>query len=288
MAVSRAVRRAWPGSLRVIAVLFLIAAVSAPIPLVPSRAQAHNNRYGWTDCHWAWREVLQNPNIRVRDNGSFPPDTIRDGVMNSFDERIDVALGEWNKALANTGLGLGTRYQRVGSSEFAHVTLEYENLPLPADVLAVTSHTNHTSADCPTHGTSDDRISSAKIEFDVRGDWFTQRHDRRALWEACPTNNFQPAYTCSKTVDFGAVATHELGHIFILDHPDRVDCHIDDTNFPNCNHRFVWNLADCKNPANGLDQATMCPQEHIYRTERRTYHAWDLESLKQHYQEHLP
>jgi hypothetical protein len=88
-------------------------------------------------------------------------------------------------------------------------------------------------------------------------------------------------------VDYDSTITHELGHVFRLHHPTSVDCHIDASAYP-CNQNRVFEFAECTPPlVIGLDQATMCDYGHDYRTEQRTYHAWDLESLKRLYNCHL-
>lgn len=95
--------------------------VASLIVLVPTDgASASGGNYGWTQCNWSWREEAPDANIYFRDDGTFPGDVVRDGVLNSFHGRMTDALAEWNLRLA--ALGLRTRLVRVSSGAllFAH------------------------------------------------------------------------------------------------------------------------------------------------------------------------
>ena len=127
---------------------------------------------------------------------------------------------------------------------------------------------------CFVHDLSVNSIFSAVIYIERRGDWFTQDDSRRALWEACPSNGFQPAYTCAKHEDFGSTFAHELGHAAgFVAHPQDVDGH--------AGNNQATTSAKC-----GIipSRATMCPSGgEMYRTERRTLDTWDIESLEEIY-----
>lgn len=118
--------------------------------------------------------------------------------------------------------------------------------------------------------------------------WFTQDNNRRSLWENCPYNGFQPAYTCGKKHDFGSTFTHEIGHaIGRIPHPNDIDVH--------SGNNLASAIAECARvDARGdpLWRATMCASNSApgglaaneYRTERRTLHTWDIESLRQQHE----
>ena len=154
---------------------------------------ATGGSHGWTSCNWSWKEAAADPNIYIRDDGSFPGDVIRDGVLNSFQGRINEAIGEWSSAMAN--LGLRGRLIRVSSG--AQVFLHYQTQENA--LFGITFATTDTGVNnCLIHNATNRTIRFADVYISIRGDWFTQGADRRALWENCPYNGLQPAYTCSK------------------------------------------------------------------------------------------
>lgn len=102
--------------------------------------------------------------------------------------------------------------------------------------------------------------------------WFVQDDSRRVLWESCPANAYQPAYTCSKKQDFESILMHELGHAMGLPHPQSVDAH---------QSSLSPNAADRASCGTTNDRATMCSnvaQQH--KSSARTLHAWDRESFR--------
>lgn len=168
---------------------------------------------------------------------------------------------------------------------------QFQNIPTGATI----THTDPPDAECVTHGAQSVKIRWAEIWMTPRGTpaipdgWFTQDNSRRQLWENCPYNGFEPAYTCSKKHDFGSSYTHELGHaIGRLAHPSEVDRH----------NGFLpgggpaTDLADCNrvdSRGDPLWRATMCESDSApggfaadeYRSERRKLDPWDIESLRQ-------
>lgn len=245
---------------------------------------ATGGSYGWTSCNWSWKEAAPDPNIYIRDDGSFPGDVIRDGVLNSFQGRINDAIAEWSSTMAN--IGLRGRLIRVSSG--AQVFLHYQTMDnQPFGITFATTDTGVNN--CVIHSTTNRTVRFADIYVSRRDEWFSQGNDRRALWENCPYNGYQPAYTCSKKHDVGSTIAHELGHaIGFIAHPDDIDAH---------GNAAAVALAECRRVnANGdpLWRATMCPSNlapggqaaNEYRTERRTLHAWDIESFRQQHSRH--
>lgn len=254
--------------------------------LVPPISAHSSDSYGWTACHWAYREDYTNANMTLREDGSFPVDGFGDGVRNSFDDRVSTAVSTWSSAMA--GIGLRGRLIRNASTSYANIVVRYSEIDSQnSGLLGVTSIDGRSGSElsqhCPIHGLADNRNFNAEILIDKRPDWFTQDWDRRAYWEGCAARNYVTAYTCSKTADFTGALTHEVGHAYGLRHPQSVDCHIDPIRTP-CNNNQVANLADC-GPSN-FDQATMCASRIPYRAEAWTLHSWDIESLRRQYANH--
>lgn len=176
------------------------------------------------------------------------------------------SVGKWNNAMNQIGL----RGDLVRVTTGANITARYEGVAGADGITFIDGVNISQTGQCPVHGTVGDSIFSAQIYVAPRSDFFTQGSDRRALWEACPTQG-GPAYTCSKQYDFGSVMIHELGHaIGFLHHPETVQMHDGSSG--------AVNLAKCANP---LDQATMCAVLDDHRTHFRTLDAWDVESLRQ-------
>lgn len=226
---------------------------------------------GWSNCNWAWKEGASNPNLTFQSDGSFPPDVVRDGVVNSFTARMADSVGEWNRIM-NTRLALRGDFIRVASG--GNVVARYQTIdPSALGVVFLDGQTVTLDA-CPPHGLNLNSNFSATVYISVRSDWFTQDDSRRALWEACPTQG-GPQYTCSKQFDFGSTLVHELGHaIGFIHHPIAVELFHDAGSGASA-------AADCDNP---LDQASMCTPLDDHRTHFRTLHDWDVESLRQIHQ----
>jgi hypothetical protein len=222
------------------------------------------------------------PALRIRDDGTFPPDTIRDSVLNSFNNRITDMIGRWSTLMGQ--IGLRGRLVRVTSG--ANIIAHYSTIGNPTGLTMVT---HQWGSACVEHRTANVPIDYVDVYIGVRSDWFTQDDSRRALWEGCPYNG-GPAYTCSKKHDFASTFVHELGHaIGSLVHPSVIDAHSGNMN--------ATNIAQCKRVdfrGDPLWRATMCASNSVtgsladneYRTERRTLDSWDRESFIQQHQRH--
>lgn len=129
--------------------------------------RATGGNYGWSSCNWAWKEAAPDPNIYFRDDGTFPPDVIRDGVLNSFQGRINDATGAWSATMAN--LGLRERLVRVSSG--ALLFFHYEaGLDTPFGMAMVTTDTGVNN--CVIHSAVNRTIRFADIYINLRSDWF--------------------------------------------------------------------------------------------------------------------
>jgi len=270
--------------LRTAFAIIIVAATLTLNPVPGDRiALGHSgDNYGWSDCHWAWREAPSwpTPNLTVRDDGTYPADGWGDGVLNSFNQRINDMVARWSTEMYR--LGLRGRLVRVPSNQFANIVLRNRATGGAAGITFLDGLTGpDLSQRCPVHGTSDDRILAAEVWTDVRSDWFTQGWERRTYWEGCPARGDTTSYTCKKTADFAGAVVHELGHVYGLRHPDSVDCHI---NEPDCNKFRVFALANCDTGA----QATMCPGYIRYHAQNWTLEAWDTESFRRQYANHMP
>src|SRR6266508_6265356 len=142
-------------SFRVLVVASLTAAlVSSMGPGLPQKVAGHTtDKYGWGDCNWGWKDDDVTPNILVRTdpNYPFPADVWVDGVLNSFERGTTEALAEWNTVLYRTSLGLRTRFERVSSTSFAHIVLQFNSTLLPSGAYGGTFLTNHDPGDCVVH-----------------------------------------------------------------------------------------------------------------------------------------
>lgn len=50
-------------------------------PVLVQPVLAAGGTSGWTNCNWAWKENTATPNITFRQDGSFPGDVFKDGVI---------------------------------------------------------------------------------------------------------------------------------------------------------------------------------------------------------------
>lgn len=243
----------------------------AAASLVMQPVAATGGSYGWSSCNWEDSNYNPDGDVRVRASG-YPGDGWGDGVKNSFSDRITSAVNDWNSALDRAGYVVPSTLFRIadgGSGEDIYV--EQYNL-LPAYWGTALTYSTLGSDSCTMHSLSNEPILWVRVRTAFYNDWFTQDDTRRSLWEACPANSYQPAYTCSKKQDFESILMHELGHALGLPHPQDVDTHQSSLS-PN-----AADLASCGTPN---DRATLCSNVgQQYMTSARTLHAWDRESLR--------
>ena len=252
-------------------VVVVMAAVAAMIvPISPQSAQAHPVSYGWWDCTQIQR--LNNGPLRVG-VVSLPADGWGDGVQNSFFGRVADATSRLNTVLAAanyTGNGL-VWVGQTSATNTANIAFRQEYLPSGTYGFAYVSDYCRN-----VHGSSVLQLpGTVYLATAVRSDWFTQDDTRRAYWEGCPGSSYAGSYTCSKTMDFGSTALHEIGHAVGIPHPRSVSEHT-----ATWGAGSAWDLGAC---TNALDQATLCQSGDAgagtHRTHRRTLHSWDVQSI---------
>lgn len=239
-----------------------------------SPALAHNAEiWGWTNCSYAdLTDTGGSITVGISPTASFPGAAVHDGVLNSFPNRVADAVARWNTETRKHTAG---GYTYVGTTNNAHVVIRYDNfVPGNGSVLGTTSRTLLNGLLCQVHGSTDITVVKTTTVVDHRDNWFTQDDSRRDDWEACPSNGFAPAYTCSRKTDFGSHITHELGHSQLLQDIHIVDNHRSDT--------VATSLAFCWS---GILMATMCDLPPGYFTAGRTLDTWDMESTRRHYEE---
>lgn len=242
----------------------------ASTSLIVQPVSATGGGYGWRNCNWENSLSVNDGTIWVRASG-YPADGWGDGVLNSFNNRINQAIQTWDNALAQAGYTWPVEIARTAdnaSSEDIWVHRQaFSNADLwgSAAVYAVNGANS-----CLMHSTSNNRIIWAEVQTREDPDWFTQEDSRRAYWEGCPGRNYVPTYTCSKFRDFEGVLVHELGHALGLPHPNDVYLHQTSLN-PSPN-----TLANC---ASTTDYASMCGPE-PWRSTAQTLHFWDRESFR--------
>ena len=251
--------------IRIILALFLWA-------LLPGLARASGGTLGWTSCNWENSTTLQAGVVYVRASG-YPSDAWRDGVLNSFNNRINDAIATWDWALSTEGYTLPTDIARMADNGYGEqILVDQHEFGSGSNIWGDTfTYSQSGTNTCATHSTANNWIGWAHIRTDVHNEWWTQEDNRRAYWEGCPGRGYSPAYTCSKNRDFESMLAHELGHAQGLVHPQTVDIHQPSLNPDSAS------LADC---GTLLDRATMCGNVQQYRSSGQTLHAWDKDSFR--------
>lgn len=261
MTVGRRLADDWPWLVVLLGALAIGVAAWTAQP-----ARASGGDYGWTDCNWVWKESQSSKNITIKWDGSWPGDGWGDGVKNSFFDGMSDSISRWNSVL--NGVGSASDLVRVTGTTYNILATYQTVMNQPRGFTSIDA-----GQSCPVHDTSLNSIFSAIVYASVRSDWFTQDDSRRAYWETnCPAGT-GTVYTCSKHEDFGSTFMHEIGHaVGFIAHPQDVRTH---------GSTQAFNLAEC---GDILRRATMCPSGgEWYRSERRTQHNWDVESLRQIY-----
>jgi hypothetical protein len=261
---------------RIAAALSALAVWAGFAVAVAPGAAAHNDLYGYFNCTQAGK--LVSADVRVGFT-NLPTNGTGDGVVNSLRDRLADATAALDlKLSANNPFGRGLTFVgQASASNPANISIRIASLDTGLLGIARLAESGCAVA---VHATPKYYLASnVYVDMATRGDWFTQDNSRRAYWEGCPGRGFVTTYTCSKTIDFGSVVLHELGHAIGLAHPADVDTHLGGGS-------QSFSLAKCSNV---LDQATMCQAGNVggtqyqYRTHRRTLDPWDVTSIAQHY-----
>ncbi|WP_372530539.1 hypothetical protein [Euzebya sp.] len=216
-------------------------------------AQAQSDVYPWWDCSWEGSSGIVTYYVA----GTFPDDVVREGVVNSFEDRISGAAANWNSQLSAVSANNTLAMTSNGLS--ADIYWTYRNISGPA-VTTVTA-----LGGCDNHGSGDSDITDVLVEVDRREEWWTQPDSRRSTFESCTSSN--PSYTCSKEWDFGETAAHEMGHALGMDEAQT--------------HSGGSSAADC---GDGDIRATLCSGLMDWVTARRTPNTFDRETLDRVYE----
>jgi hypothetical protein len=203
----------------------------------------------------------------------FPPDSTApdNGTPQSFRRRITDAVNRWS-AMYSTA-SVAKTLTKVSDGATNEILFQY--LDPPPGFLGMvyvrrtvdSSVSNDFSSRCRLWGSGRYTLYKVQIRMQQRPDWFTQDDPYRASWEACGSNF--SGYTCSKVYDFGAVATHEIGHALGLHHvQDAV----------NGATRGCPTDTDVGSPF----QPTMCRGLPEHRSEKRTPEPFDRDTLHIH------
>lgn len=161
-----------------------VLAASLVLASAPSVTAATHD-YGWGDCNWQWKDSATSTQITWKYDGAypFPANGSKDGVVNSFTDRVSNTMSRWNSALG--GFGAIARLAQVASNAGANIVLSYQD-PFGTEFGATTITTIATNT-CVLHSTTDMQMRAAHVYITPKSNWFTQDDSRRSYWETnCP------------------------------------------------------------------------------------------------------
>ncbi|MGH9023772.1 MAG: hypothetical protein ACRDV9_11860 [Acidimicrobiia bacterium] len=240
----------------------------------PAVASRPDNQLGYSGCVWTAGSLLR---VKLSDQYPIPPE---------FTPRIDEAMARWNQVLETTGRRPSMVRSIAPESE---IVVEYR--PFSPDPAAVAETYLRRQGDldespditrCPDRRDPTYTMASARIVISPRDDWFAGPDDQAATWSGCSDQGFRGTNPglCSDLVDFGSTIVHELGHSLVLYHPESLD-DIDGTahNSPSS----ASSSAGCLDATGDFaTQATMCQEQGAWRSDQRTFEAWDIETAQRH------
>lgn len=263
MQLSRGVWRAGVG--------VLAAVLGTTLPA--TEANAHAEAYGWGNCSYSYifdpggdAYVSNDPRYL------FPPDSIHDGHVNSFNGRLADSVNRWAVEQSRYVNGW---FAIEPPSIMSDVVVQYRNATQYSP-LGTTFRIGSGGYQCVLHQTVDRLMLQSQVWINIRPDWFTQADARRGYWEGCDDRGEYLSYTCQKQWDVGSTIMHELGHAHGLFHPQAVDDHMGTPG-------FITGLAQC---SSGALYHTMCGNLlYGYWTAGRTLDWWDQDSTRRLYEE---
>lgn len=268
-----------------IAASLAVLAVAAAI--TPSASANHTtyvvsptSNLAYTAC--SWRSQTGTVGVSIDPGFPYPADsTAPDNLATqSFNDRINGAITRWNSWLSTANHSRTMSRVSWGSHRIAlrNRTPVVGGVTYLGYVFVQRAGDAGTSSDfggrCPHQTDPDLNLASVIIETRQMNEWFTQPDAQRSDWEKCGTDPAYASYwyyTCTKTHDFEAVMSHELGHANGLMHPQAIGS-------------GASSSANCTNIPS---RATMCDftlNNSRYRSEMRTPDSpYDHESLHRHY-----
>lgn len=240
----------------------------------PAAASRPDSQLGYSGCVWTAGSLLR---VKLSDQYPIPPE---------FTPRVDEAMARWNQIIESTGRRLTMVRSVAPESE---IVVEYR--PFSPDPMAVAETYLRRQGDldespditrCPDRRDPTYTMAGARIVISPRDDWFSGPDDQTSTWGQCSDQGFRFANPelCSDALDFGSTIVHELGHSLVLYHPETLD-EIDGV--PYSNPTSASSSAGCVDATGDFaTQSTMCREQGAWRSDQRTFEAWDIETAQRH------